>query len=199
MLVQQSSDRYDFQMISLLRFLARAMLSASLCISTAWAWFGPSTEDPYLLVVPPLPYDQLLTPVWSWVDARSTVEPQNQPTNDGYRFGDSVVSPRPYDYIKAEFVRQVALHEERAVLLEKLKAKTIRLVEFDSRVGLWIRLGEKQSGKWETVRIRAVIEVDGSRYEASDSHPFRYSEKPSPVNIPMRAVVESLVNQIVLF
>jgi hypothetical protein len=171
----------------------------SLCISPAWAWFGPSAENPYLLVVPPLPNDQLLTPVWSWVDARSTVELQNQPTRDGYRFGDSVTSPRPYAYIKAEFLRQVALHEERPMLLEKLQAKTIRLVEFDAGVGLWIRLGEKQSGKWETVRIRAVIEVDGRRYEASDSHPFRYSEKPSPVSQPMRAVVESLVNQIVLF
>jgi hypothetical protein len=182
-------------MKALLRFSALVLLSASLCSGSAWAWFGPSAADPYSLVVPPIVNDQQLSPVWFWVDARPTVELENQPTRDGYHFGDAVLSPRPFDYIKAEFVRQVALHEERAALLEKLNGKTIRLIEFDASVGLRIRLGEMQSNKWEAVRIRAVIEVDGNRYEASDTHPFRNGDKPSPVSIPMRAVVETLVNQ----
>ncbi len=112
-------------MKALLRFLARLLLLATLCISSAWAWFGPSAENPYLLVVQPLTYDQLLSPVWFWVDARSTGELESQPTRDGYHFGDSFVSPRPFGYIKAEFATQVAMHEERKDVLEKLNGKTI--------------------------------------------------------------------------
>jgi hypothetical protein len=56
-----------------------------------------------------------------------------------------------------------------------------------------------QSGKWETVRVRAVIEVDGNTYEVSDAQPFGRGDKPNPISIPMRALVDSLVNQIVLF
>lgn len=172
---------------------------ALLFTGPARAWFGPSAESPYALAVPPLEKEQLLTPAWTWVDARAGIELENRSTRDGYRFGDAVFRPRPFDYISAEFLRQVALHEERSELLEKLSGKTICLVEFDATVGLWLRLSEKQSGKWETVRIRAVIEVGGSRYESSDSHPFKSGEKPSPVNIPMSDVVKSLVNQILLF
>lgn len=181
-----------------MRLSARVLLLAFLCISPAWAWFGPSAENPYLLEVSPVPSDQQLSPVWFWVDARSKVELQNQPTRDGYHFGDTVLNPRPFDYIKAEFIRQVALHEERTALLEKLNGKTIRLLQFDADVGLRIRLTEMQASKWEAVRITVVIDVDGNRYEASDIHPFRNNEKPSPVSTPMRAVVESLVNQIAL-
>lgn len=165
----------------------------------AKAWFGPSAESPYVLALTPLEKEQLPTPVWTWVDARAGVELENRPTRDGYRFGDTVFRPRPLDYLSAEFLRQVALHEERSELLEKLSGKTIRLVQFDATVGLWLRLSEKQSGKWETVRILAVIDVDGSRYESNESHPFKSAEKPSPVNIPMSDVVKSLVNQILLF
>jgi hypothetical protein len=134
-----------------------------------------------------------------WVDARVNVDPENRPTRDGYHFGDTSFRPRPFNYIEAEFLRQVALHEERTELLEKLSGKTIRLLEFDATVGLWVRFTEKQSGRWDTVRIRAVIDVDGSRYEASDAHPFRSRDKPSPASVPMREVVKSLVNQILLF
>lgn len=175
------------------------VLGALVCSSPAWAWFGPSAEDPYSLEVQSLDSVQLPAPVWLWVDARANVDPDNRPTRDGYHFGDASFRPRPYNYIEAEFLRQVALHEERTELIEKLSGKTIRLLEFDATVGLWVRFTEKQSGRWDTVRIRAVIDVDGSRYEASDAHTFRSRDKPSPASIPMREVVKSLVNQILLF
>jgi hypothetical protein len=174
-------------------------VGALLGTTTAWAWFGPSAEKPYALVPSPLGSAAALVPAWTWADARVGVEADNRPTRDGYWFGDAVFTPRPYAYIQEEFLRQVALHEEREALVEKLTGKTIRLLDFEAGVGLWVRLSEKQSGRWETVRIRAAIAFDDSRYEATDIHQFNNSEKPSPVNAPMREVVKSWVNQILLF
>lgn len=164
-----------------------------------WAWFGPSAEKPYALVLSPWGTSDALVPTWTWSDARNSVETDNRPTRDGYHFGDAVFAPRPHVFIQEEYVRQVALHEEREALVEKLAGKTIQLLEFDASVGLWVRLNERQSGSWDTVRIRGVIAVDGSRYEAADAHPFNNGEKPSPVNAPMQELVKSWVNQIFLF
>lgn len=180
-------------------FFMRFLLLMALCTHSAWAWFGPSAEKPYALTVPALAPTLALMPTWTWHDARPTLELENKPTRDGYAFGDAVFKLRPAEYLQAEFLYQVATHEERAALLEKLEGKTVRLLEFNAGVGLWLRLGERQSGKWESVRVRAVMEVDGSRYEASDTHPFRSGEQPSPVSIPMREMVRNLVNQILLF
>jgi hypothetical protein len=189
---------YDFSMNSARRSFMLAV-SALLASTAARAWFGPSAEKPYALVPSTLGSAAALVPTWTWVDARVGVEADNRPTRDGYWFGDAVFALRPYAYIQEEFLRQVALHEERDALVEKLTGKTIRLLEFDAAVGLWVRLNEKQSGRWESVRIRASIEFDGTRYQASDTHPFNNSEKPSPASVPMREVVQSLVNQIFLF
>ncbi len=176
-----------------------ALLFALSFTPYAFAWFGPSAEKPYVFLLSPLEGKEPVVPVWKWIDARTHVEVDNRPTRDGYWFGDAVFAPRPYAFLQEEFLRQVALHEERDALIEKLSGKTIRLLDFDAGVGLWVRLSEKQSGRWETVRIRASIEFDGSRYEAGDTHPFNNSEKPSPASAPMREVVKSLVNQILLF
>jgi hypothetical protein len=186
-------------MLFLLRVCAVGLITSCLFVGTAWAWFGPSVEDPYLLEAPSTVREPHPSQTWFWLDSRTAIELDNRPTRDGYHFGDAVFRPRPFDYIQREFLRQVAHHDDRAELMDKLKGKTVRLLEFDAVVGLWVRLGEAQPGKWETVRVRAVIEVDGNRYEASDSHPFRYGDKPSPASIPMKALVESLVNQMVHF
>jgi hypothetical protein len=44
------------------------------------------------------------------------------------------------------------------------------------------------------VRVRAVVDLGGSRYEAAGNHPFKYSAQPSPVSVPMLDLVKSLVN-----
>jgi hypothetical protein len=168
-------------------------------LSPANAWFGPSAEKPYALAVPPLEAKDALQPTWQWKDAREKIELDNRQTRDGYMFGDTVFKLRPYDYLQAEFVRQVALHEEREALLEKLQNKTLRLLDFEASAGLWLRLSERQGSQWQTVRVRAVVDFDGSRYEAVDNYPFKSSEKPSPVSVPMQDMVKSLVNQFLLF
>jgi hypothetical protein len=173
--------------------------SAALCSASAHAWFGPSEKEPYLITDAPALVDPAQPQTWVWADARSSVEQDNRPTANGYWFGDAVFKPRPYDFVQAEFLRQVYAHEGRDELLEKLKGKTVRLLEMEAGVGLWVRLNERQSGKWEMVRVRIAIDVDGSRYEASDMHRFAFREKPSPVSVPMRAAVSSLLNQILLF
>lgn len=165
----------------------------------AWAWFGPSAEKPYALVVSPIDEKQKIAPTWLWQDARPKVELENRQTRDGYLFGDAVLRPRPFEYLQAEFLRQVALHEERDVLLEKLQNKTLRLLDFEVGAGLWLRLSERQGSQWQTVRVRAVVEFEDGRYEANDNHPFNNSALPSPASVPMQDMVNSLVNQMLLF
>lgn len=53
--------------------------------------------------------------------------------------------------------------------------------------------------QWQTVRVLAVVELGGSRYEAADNHPFSNSPQPSPVSVPMLDLVKSLFNQTLLF
>lgn len=177
-----------------------ATLLATLMLATpARGWFGPSAKAPYVIVDPAAAKAGSLIPGWTWVDARIHIDPENRPTRDGYWFGDAVMEPRPFTYIQAEFLRQVDAHEDREVLLERLQGKTLRLLEFEAGVGLWLRLSDRQQSKWETVRVRAVIEMDGRRYEATDTHPFNNSETPSPVSVPMQGLVQSLVIQVHLF
>lgn len=183
------------------RSLRGLVLCAACLAAPVWAWFGPSAESPYLLTEPHMAPTEPAEakPVWTWVDARTRIAPDNHPSRDGYRLGDAVFSPRPGAYMQQAFFQEVWAHEERATLLEKLQGTTIRLLEVEVDVGLWVRLSERQSGSWETVRVRVVVEVNGERYEALQVHPFRAREKPSPAATPMRDAVQSLVQQILMF
>lgn len=185
-------------MISCLHRLLRRHLWLGVCAALvggpAQAWFGPSEEDPYLLNNATAPAVD-----WQWTDARVGLQTVNLPTRDGYSLGDAVFKPRPFDYLQAEFARQVHAHPAHALLQKRLNGQTLRLVESDVSVGLWMRFTEHQPGNWDMVRVRLVIEFEGGRYEAIDTHPFKSREKPSPVSAPMQAVVLSLVNQLHLF
>jgi hypothetical protein len=159
-----------------------------------------------LMPTPDKPY-QLATPgeavptgaAWTWVDARQDVPMENVSTQDGMRFGDAVLNPRPYAQLQAEFARAVARHESAAELREKLAGKTIRVKALELEVGLWARLSQRQQGAWEFVRVRIVVDVDGNLYEARDVHKFDNGERPSPVSLPLRNAAENLVQQIHLF
>lgn len=170
-------------------------LCATLSVSPVQAWLGPSEQDPYLLS------NATAQPVsWRWEDARGAgLQTTNVATRDGYRLGDTVFKPRPFEYLQAEFARQVHAHPAQASLQDRLNGHKLRLLESDVAVGLWMRFSEQQQGNWDMVRVRMVIEFEGSRYEAIDIHRFRSRDKPSPVNTPMQAVVLSLVNQLQLF
>ena len=168
---------------------------AALLSGPALAWMGPSEQDPYLLGNAASPLVN-----WHWDDARGAgLQTTNIATRDGYRLGDEVFKPRPFEYLQAEFARQVQAHPAQASLQKRLSGQTLRLLESDVAVGLWMRFTEHQQGNWDMVRVRLVIEFEGSRYEAIDTHPFKSRAKPSPVSAPMQAVVVSLVNQLQLF
>lgn len=184
-----------------LPFLRAMVVVLAATASPAWAWFGPSAESPYALVDTPAaqaPGAQELV-VWRWVEARTAIETENRPTQDGYALGDAVFAPRPGVYLERAFATEVFAHEERDALLEKLRGATVRLVLVEIDVGLWARLTQRQSSSWETVRVKVAVEVNGQRYEALQAHPFRSRERPSPVATPMREAVQSLVQQILLF
>lgn len=179
------------------RLLRRHLLlavCAALVGSPAQAWFGPSEQDPYLLSNATAP-----AVGWHWADARVGLQTANVATRDGYSLGDAVFKPRPFDYLQAEFARQVQTHPAQASLQKRLNGQTLQLLESEVSVGLWMRFTEHQQGNWDMVRVRLVIEFEGGRYEAVDTHPFKSREKPSPVSAPMEAVVLSLVNQLHLF
>lgn len=142
---------------------------------------------------------QTSNPTWRWEDARTTTQLDKLAMRDGYRLGDKVFKPRPFDYLQAEFTRQVLAHPARDALQRLLANQRLRLMDSDVSVGLWMRFTEHQQGNWDMVRVRLVIEFEGGRYEAVDTHPFKSREKPSPVSAPMEAVVLSLVNQLHLF
>jgi hypothetical protein len=157
----------------------------------------PTTEKPYQLTTPGEAVPTGAT--WTWVDARQDVALDNASTQDGMRFGDAVMNPRPYPQLQTEFARAVARHEAAAALRDKLAGKTIRVQALELEVGLWARLSQRQQGAWEFVRVRIDLDVDGSRYEARDVHKFDNGERPSPVSIPLRNAAENLVQQIHLF
>lgn len=181
--------------------LSRALRLAGSCL-VAVALSGcqvlmPTPEKPYQLATPGETVPTGAT--WSWVDARQDVPLENASTQDGMRFGDAVMNPRPFVQLQAEFARAVAHHEAAAELRDKLAGKAIRVRELTLEVGLWARLSQRQDGGWEFVRTRIELEVDGSRYEARDVHKFDNGERPSPVSIPLRNAAENLVQQIHLF
>jgi hypothetical protein len=136
---------------------------------------------------------------WRWQDARPTPAPDNRATQDGIVFGEAVLRPASYEFIQAEFARVVARHEESKELQDKLRGKTIRLLSFEASAGLRVRLSESQQGKWDVMRVRMIVDVDGRSYEAGDVHTFSNSDQPSPLSPAIQNAIKGLVNQIHLF
>ena len=62
-----------------------------------------------------------------------------------------------------------------------------------------MRFSDRQQGNWDVMRATVVIELDGQRYESTDTHRFSNSDQPSPLSPAVRNAVEVLVNQIYLF
>lgn len=158
----------------------------------------PTAQTPYAMVSP----SDAATPVadpWTWTDARPSAMPDNRETASGLVFGDAVMRPRPFVMVQREFHRAVAGHEAADALTQRLQGKAIRLDAFEASVGLWSRLSEKQTHKWEFVRVHLVVSVDGQRFEALDVHRFNHGDQPSPISIPLRNVVENIVQQMHLF
>ncbi len=174
--------------------LPAALLVIGLFCGSAHGWFGPSEQDPY--VFHPINTVAPEAVTWRWVDRRETIRSTNLATKDGYALADNVFRPLPATYLAAEFARQVIDHAEHASIAEKLRGKTIELTLCEIDVGLWLRLSERQSSKWETVRISVRIRVDGQEFEALEMHPFRSRENPSPAAEPMREAAKNLVEQI---
>ncbi len=173
------------------------LLASALCL-TACQTLMPTPEQPYALTTASTANTQRSSS-WTWVDARRAIVPDNTSTPAGLVFGDAVMRPRPFEAVQGEFERAVAAHEASAELNARLRGKQIRLEAFEASVGLWVKLSERQQGSWEFVRVKLTLTVDGQRYEALDVHRFSNSDRPSPVSIPMRNAVDSIVNQIHLF
>ena len=162
--------------------------------TTAHAWFGPSEQKPYefhaLSAAPPGEV------TWTWQDRRTTIRTENQATKDGYALADTVFRPRPATYLQGEFAQQVMAHAESDAIADKLRGQSIELLQCEIDVGLWLRLGERQSSKWETVRVYVRIRIDGQIFEALETQAFKSGASPSPAADSMRAAASSLVEQI---
>jgi hypothetical protein len=167
--------------------------------ASACQWMGPCPDRPYVLAES---FASTATPLlasWTWKESRTVIEADNRPTPDGYVFADNVVSPRPFEYLQREFLRQLAEHDSRDEIVEKLKDQTIELTALEMSVGLWFRGSERAQGRWEFMRVRVRVEVDGRPHEASVVHRFSNRDKPSPMSPPMKDAVSQLLNLIYAF
>ncbi len=180
----------------------RARLAASVCgcvvLLAGCQALMPTPQSPYLLAAPGNPV-ALAKDSWTWRDARGPVPTDNTSTRDGLLFGETVLQPRPFSYVQAEFARAVAASDGRDELAQKLKEKTITLETFEASVGLWSRLSERQQSKWEFVRVRIVITIDGQRIEGQSVDKFAVDGAPSPLSLSAHNAVENTVQQILLF
>lgn len=182
----------------------RALLLGALAIfygSPAWAcqWLGPCPDKPYVLSES---FSTQATPLiagWRWEDQRTLIETENRPTTDGYVFADNVVSPKPFEYVQREFARQLAEHDAREEIVEKLRDQKILLTKLEMSVGLWFRGTERAQGRWEFMRVKIRIDVDGREHEALGVHRFNNRDKPSPMTAPMQDAVSQLLNMIQAF
>lgn len=174
--------------------LLTVLLIGGVIAGPAFAWFGPSVQNPYPLHATNAVPANWVT--WTWAEKRANIRAENQATKDGYALADNVFRPLPAQYLQAEFAQQVRAHEESESISEKLRGKTIELLHCEVDVGLWLRLGERQSGKWETVRVSVRIRIDGQTLEALETYPFKSGESPSPVAEPMREAAKNLVEQV---
>lgn len=155
----------------------------------------PTAQTPYAMVLPSDPAAPGAG-LWSWTDARPRPALDNRQTPAGLVFGDAVMQPRPFAMVQREFHKAVAGHDAAQALTARLEGQALRLDAFEASVGLWTKLSEKQSSQWEFVRVRLAVTVDGQRYEALDVHRFNPSDQPSPLSIPLRNAVESIVQQL---
>ncbi len=177
-------------------FFCRVAFVCVTLLMSACATLMPTQEKPYILGVG----GAGIAPAgWIWLDARGTLTPDNRSTQDGVIFGEAVLQPPSNDFIQAEFARAVAAHEQAPEIRAKLQGKTIRLVSFEATAGLWVRLSQQQQGKWDVMRAKIAVDVDGQRYESLDTHRFNNSDQPSPLSPAIRTAVQALVNQIHLF
>jgi hypothetical protein len=176
--------------------LYRLAVTCLISLLSACVTLMPTPEKPYILGAGSL--DKSAT-TWQWVDARGSLTAENRSTQDGVIFGESVLRPASFDFIQAEFARAVAEHESAKELREKLQGKTIQLNVLDASAGLRVRLSERQQGNWDVMRVRIIIEIDGSRYEGGDVHTFSNSDQPSPLSPAVRNAIKGLANQIHLF
>jgi len=176
-------------------------IAFSLTTSSAWAcqWLGPCPDKPYVLADSFVAKATPLVSNWRWEDARTSIEADNRPTTDGYIFADNVVQPRPFDYLQREFLRQLAEHEQRDEILEKLKDQTIKLLKLEMSVGLWFRGMERTQGRWEFMRVKIRIDINGHEHEALGVHRFNNRDKPSPMSPPMQDAVSQLLNMVQAF
>lgn len=167
----------------------------------AWAcqWMGPCPDKPYVLADSFSSAATPLTASWRWKDTRTLIEAINRPTPDGYVFADNVVKPSPFDYLQQEFLRQVAEHESREEIIEKLNGQTIQLSALEMSVGLWFRGTERAQGRWEFMRVKIRIDIDGREHEALGVHRFSNRDKPSPMSPPMKDAVSQLVEMVRMF
>jgi nitrogen fixation protein FixH len=174
----------------------------ALCLggsALACQWLGPCPDKPYVLADS---FSTKATPLvasWRWEDRRTVIEAANRPTSDGYVFADNVVSPRPFEYVQREFARQLAEHDAREEILEKLRDQKIVLLKLEMSVGLWVRFNEAMQGRWEFMRVKIRIDVDGREHEALAVHRFNNRDKPSPMSPPMQEAVSQLLNMIQAF
>ena len=174
-------------------------ITALLCLTlllSACVTLMPTPDKPYTLGAGDA---RTINVGWRWVDARGALMLDNKSTQDGVMFGETVLRPPSNDFIQAEFARAVAAHEEADAIRTKLQGKTIRLVGFEASAGLWVRLNQQQQGKWDMMRAKVTVDVEGQRYESLDTHRFSNSDQPSPLSPAVRNAVQALVNQIHLF
>jgi hypothetical protein len=177
-------------------YLRRLAVVCAAILLCACGTLMPTPEKPYVVGAG----GAGLAPVgWRWVDTRGPLMAENRSTQDGVIFGEAVLQPPSNEFLQAEFARAVAAHEQSAELRAKLQGKTLRLIGFEATAGLWVRLSQQQQGKWDVMRAKIIVELDGQRYESLDTHRFSNSDLPSPLSPALRNAVQALVNQIHLF
>lgn len=174
---------------------------AVLFSGAAWAcqWLGPCPDKPYVLAESFATTATPLVPDWRWEDARTVIEPDNRQTIDGYVFADNVVSPKPFEYLQREWLKQLAEHESREEIVEKLREQTIKLIKLEMGVGLWFRGTERAQGLWEFMRVKIRVDIDGREHEALGVHRFNNRDRPSPMSAPMKDAVSQLLNMVQAF
>jgi hypothetical protein len=159
-------------------------------------------------------------PVLSMVQNRTSNQVQPRHIDIGVALGDDLLWPRPINYVAVELMRQVQVHPERDKLTVLLKAAPVVLTDFEITLGDWIKLrpGERitffrnptlttsadwlraiRGRRWEMVRARIGVEIDGKNYEGLDMARHKSSDAPSPLAAPARAAIASIINQMVIF
>jgi hypothetical protein len=155
------------------------------------------------------------------VDRRDEQKRATRQTELGLFLGDALVSPSPATFVQGELQRSIESHPSAEVILRRLSHKQVQLREFEVVLGLRspepaakrtasmgvysladeldYLMSASNARRWEVVRVRVVVDVDGLTYEGSDVHPYEPAALPSPLAVPARGAVVSIVNQLALF